>query len=310
MNNDVLKTFNLCKNYGHFKAVQNVNMSIQKGDIYGFVGENGAGKTTIMRLIAGLSMPASGNFYLFDESSDSPSINNARKKCAGIIEKVSFTKSMSAFDNLKMQCIISNVKKTDQELNELLNLVGLSNEAIASKKVGNFSLGMKQRLGLAMVMVSDPAFILLDEPMNGLDPQGFVEVREAILSLNKKGVTFLISSHILSELDKIATKVGFISHGMLLEELSIDELHQKAKKKIVIKSADVKRIEEILLKRSLTDYKLIPNWLIIYDDIDINFIIKILAEYEIMVDNLQVVEESIETYYLNLISGGHHEKFN
>ena len=304
----VLETINLTKRYKEQLAVNNVNMHIEEGDIYGFVGENGAGKTTIIRLICGLISKTSGSFRLFGVDSNNKEIDKARKGMNGIVEAVSINKSMNALDNLKLQCLINNIKKTDQELIELLKLVGLNYEELEKKKTKDFSLGMRQRMGLAIAMISDPKFILLDEPMNGLDPQGFIDVREAILKLNKQGVTFLISSHILSELDKICNRIGFISHGKLLEEITIDELHHKSRKKVVISSNDLEQLKEYLdSKMNLKEVSFEKDGLYIYDDIDINELMKVLVNGNVLINQLSVREDSIEDYYISLIVGGKHE---
>jgi len=301
----VLKTDNLTKQYKTQLAVNNVNMHIEKGDIYGFVGENGAGKTTIIRLICGLINPTGGSFKLFDIDNNSKDILNARRKVSGIVEAVSINKSMTALENLRFQCLICNIKKTNEELEGLLDTVGLNHREVASKKTLDFSLGMRQRLGLAIAMVSNPEFIILDEPMNGLDPQGFIDVREIIYKLNKMGVTFLISSHILSELDKICNRIGFISHGVLLEELTIDELHHKSRRKIILKNNDLDSLKNFLIeKMNLNEVSIEHNSIFIYDDIDINVVMKNLVENDIKIEEIGVRQDSIEDYYISLIVGG------
>ena len=301
----ILETFDLTKKYKETLAVDKVNMHIEEGDIYGFVGENGAGKTTIIRLITGLTVPTSGSYSLFGVDSNDKKINQAKSKVSGIVESVSVYRSMTALDNLKLQCLITETKKTDEELTELIKKVGLNYEEIKDKKAGNFSLGMRQRLGLAIAMVSSPKFILLDEPMNGLDPQGFIDVREIILKLHEEGVTFLISSHILSELDKICNKIGFISHGKLLEEISIEELHNKSRKKIVIWAKEINEIGDLLTKElSLNDVEVEEDKILIYDNIDINELIKTLANSKYKIDKLSVQEDTIEDYYINLVVRG------
>ena len=301
----VLETFGLTKKYKETVAVNSVNMHIEEGDIYGFVGENGAGKTTIIRLITGLTVPTSGSYSLFGVDSNDKKINQAKSKVSGIVESVSVYRSMTALDNLKLQCLITETKKTDEELIELIKKVGLNYDEIKDKKAGNFSLGMRQRLGLAIAMVSSPKFILLDEPMNGLDPQGFIDVREIILKLHEEGVTFLISSHILSELDKICNKIGFISHGKLLEEISIEELHNKSRKKIVIWAKEINEINNLLTKElSLNDVEVEEDKILIYDNIDINELIKTLANSKYKIDKLSVQEDTIEDYYINLVVRG------
>lgn len=300
----VLETNNLSKNYNGRVAVENVNMHIEEGDIYGFVGENGAGKTTIIRLITGLSNSTSGDYNLFGINSNSKEIYKSREKMGGIVEAVSLSLSMTAKENIELESLLVNKKLSDAEMDNLLLRVGLDPMSIEKKKVSSFSLGMRQRLGIAITLISNPKFIVLDEPMNGLDPKGFIEIRDVILKLNSEGITFLISSHILSELDRICNKIGFISHGRLLKELSIEELHSASKPRIIIDAVNISNIEETLKKElNLLDTKIENNILNIYDDIDINEIIKSLVSNNIKVNNISKIEETIETYYMKLIGG-------
>ena len=300
----VLETNNLSKNYNGRVAVENVNMHIEEGDIYGFVGENGAGKTTIIRLITGLSNSTSGDYNLFGINSNSKEIYKSREKMGGIVEAVSLSLSMTAKENIELESLLVNKKLSDAEKDDLLLRVGLDPMSIEKKKVSSFSLGMRQRLGIAITLISNPKFIVLDEPMNGLDPKGFIEIRDVILKLNSEGITFLISSHILSELDRICNKIGFISHGRLLKELSIEELHSASKPRIIIDAVNISNIEETLKKElNLLDTKIENNILNIYDDIDINEIIKSLVSNNIKVNNISKTEETIETYYMKLIGG-------
>ena len=305
--NYVLETYALSKKYKDKLAVDCVNMHIEQGDIYGFVGENGAGKTTIIRLITGLANPTSGRYALFGINSADKRIGEARKFMSGIVEAVSVNRSMNALDNLKLQCLINDTEKTDEELINLINRVGLDYNEIAKKKAGDFSLGMRQRLGLAIAMISDPKFIVLDEPMNGLDPQGFIDVRETIIKLNKEGVTFLISSHILSELDKVCNKIGVISHGRLLDEISIEDLHAKSRKRIVITACDLEQLKEYLVsKLDLKEVAFENDSLLIFDDVDINVVMSALVNGNKLVKDICVKEDTIEDYYINLVVGGKH----
>lgn len=299
----VLETNNLCKSYNGVQVVKDVNMHIKQGDIYGFIGENGAGKTTIMRMISGLSYPTSGSYKIFGVSEKDKNIYDVKREMGGIVELVSLTKNMTALDNLKMQALIVNVRKSNEELIALIQKVGLVYEEIKNKKVGNFSLGMKQRLGIAMTLISNPKFILLDEPMNGLDPQGFVEMRETILNLNKEGVTFLISSHILSELEKIVNHVGFISHGRLLEEISMDDLHKKARKRISIIPVDLNKTLEILKTLNIKDMNVENNVIEIFDELNINDLIKTFVNNNCEIDKISMIEDTIEDYYIKLLRG-------
>ena len=304
-NNIVFQTFALSKSYKGFKAVDAVDMTIYEGDIYGFVGENGAGKTTLIRLACGLIHPSSGDYAIFGVSSEQAGIAEARHKTAAIVEAVALCRSMTALDNLKLHAKLVGVTKTDDELNAILENVGLDSQAILKKKAGNFSLGMRQRLGIAIALLSDPKFLILDEPMNGLDPQGFIDVRETILKLNKQGVTFLISSHILSELDKICTRVGFLTHGRLVKEISFDELHQLARKKIILRIKNAESIAKTLTEHfGLKEVKIDGDFIAIYDTLDVNDLMKFIFSQGLVVESISSSEETIEDFYQQLIKGG------
>ena len=300
----ILETKGLTKVYNGIPAVNEVNMHIHRGDIYGFVGENGAGKTTIIRMVAGLAKPTKGSFVLFGAESGSKNLAMAKSKIGGIVESVSLNKGMTAMENLRLQCAICGVNRSDEELHGLLEKVGLG-DVPPKKKANQFSLGMRQRLGIASTLISNPEFILLDEPMNGLDPQGFIDVRELILKLNQEGVTFLVSSHILSELDKVCTRVGFISRGHLLEELSMEDLRAKSRRKILVSAKNNQDLRVLLEKAlSLQDIQDEGNGLAIYDEIDINKAMRLLVEKGVEVSSINVVEETIEDYYAKLMVRG------
>ena len=301
----VFQTFALSKHYKEFKAVDEVNMTIYEGDIYGFVGENGAGKTTLIRLVCGLIQASGGDYSIFGASSQDAAIAEARRQTAAIVEAVALCRTLTAIDNLKLHAKLVGVEKTNEEYNQILADVGLDPVAIAKKKVGNFSLGMRQRLGIAIALLSDPKLLILDEPMNGLDPKGFIDVRETILKLNKKGVTFLISSHILSELDKICTRVGFLTHGRLVKEIDFDELHQLARKKIVIRVKNSEKVSKDLAKEfNLKEVKLDGEFISIYDTLDVNEVMKYLVYKKIKVESISSTEETIEDFYQQLVNGG------
>ncbi len=280
-------------------------MHIEKGDIYGFVGENGAGKTTVIRMITGLAEPSSGTYYLFGVPYDSGAIYDVRRKTGAIVEVATMNRNMTAVENLKFQCSITGMEKSEQELEELLKRVGLDPAAIRKKHVGNFSLGMRQRLGIAMVMVSDSEFVVRGEPMNGLDPQGFIEVRETIMRLHEEGVTFLISSHILAELEKICTKIGVISHGELLEEISMEDLHRNARRQIIIEGEDPERVLSALQKEEgLPEIVRDGEKVIVYGDADLNQVLRLLVEQGVSVRSVNTVQETIEDHYIRLLGGG------
>jgi ABC-2 type transport system ATP-binding protein len=236
----VLKTHDLTKQYKNQFAVDNVNMNINRGDIYGFIGKNGAGKTTVIRLITGLISETKGSFDLFGVSDKSDEISSARRRISGIVETPSVYLNMNAYDNLLMQCKILGIIDTSC-IDVILDLVGLEYMKDNKKKAKDFSLGMKQRLGIGISLISNPDFIILDEPMNGLDPEGIIEVRELLLSLNReKNITILISSHILGELSKVATKYGFIDQGKLIQEISASDLDARCQKclEVTVSSTD------------------------------------------------------------------------
>lgn len=228
----ILETKNIEKKYGHFKALDNLNMHIPKGAIYGLIGKNGAGKTTLIRLLCGLQKPTSGGYNFYGISNNSRKIVEARKRVGGIVETQSICLDMTAEDNLKEQFKIIGLPSYDN-LQEILKLVGLDNTG--KKTAKHFSLGMKQRLGIAISLVGNPDFLILDEPINGLDPKGIIDIRELILKLNKeKNITFLISSHYLDELSKIATCYGFIDKGAIIKEINKEELEQNLKRRTQI----------------------------------------------------------------------------
>ena len=215
---------NISKAYGNHMVLKNVSMHVKKGDIYGFVGPNGSGKTTIIRIITGLIKPTSGDFKIFGVPSTSLKINSARKRTNAIVEAPSIYLDLNAYENIKMQAIIMEANFDDAKIDELLKIVGLG-DVDRKKKAVNYSLGMRQRLGIAMCLVNSPEFLILDEPLNGLDPEGIVGIRNLILDLNRtKGITFFISSHILTELNLVANRFGIIKNGELIKEISRDEL--------------------------------------------------------------------------------------
>lgn len=298
---EILNTKNLTKTYKKKNAVSNLNMSINKGDIYGFIGKNGAGKTTTIKMIVGLAAPTSGEITLFE----SKSLNQGRRKIGTVIEAPTFVPNLTARQNMLIQWkLLGN--KNPAIIDEMLNLVGL--DYVGKKKVKNFSLGMKQRLGIAMTLMGEPEFLVLDEPTNGLDPKGIVEVRELLQKLNEeRGLTILISSHILSELAKLATRIGIIDDGVLLEEFSIDELDERCKSKLVVLVDNTGKAKDILAEQlNLNDYKVIDaNTIEIYDkDIDSGAINTALAKNDVVVNSISTSHADLEEYFLNVIKGG------
>ena len=296
---NIIETNQICKKYGPQLVIDHVDMHIEKGSIYGFVGENGSGKTTIMRLLTGLAELTSGSYTLFGINNKDPKIYQYRSQMAAIVEVPSFVPSMTANDNIIYQEKYLGIKLTQEDRDALLKKVHL--EDVNKKKVRNFSLGMRQRLAIGLALINKPKILMLDEPMNGLDPEGIVELRELLIELNQKeGITILISSHILSELEKIATCYGFISHGKLLEEISYEDLQKKCRKSIALKVDDVKKAEKILKKYK--EYEISPNGDIrIYDEANIKEVVKDFDSVDILAIN--TADESVEDYYLNLIKG-------
>lgn len=292
----VLKTKNLSKQYKTTLAVDSVNMTINRGDIYGFIGENGAGKSTIIRLVTGLANPTSGSFELFK--------TNRLGAVAAVVETPALHLALSAEKNLFFQCQMLGLKNYSKKVSDILNLVGLEYLIGDKKPAKNFSLGMKQRLGIAMALISDPEFIILDEPMNGLDPVGIIQMRELIQKLNQEhGITFLISSHILSELDKVATKYGFISKGRLIKEVSAEELHDISNGYTKITFANIidDKVKEIL---TTFDYEIISEKAVkIKGLVETSNLLKTFINADIMVSNIENVSKGIEDYYLEIIGG-------
>ena len=237
--NYIIETKELYKHYGDKIAVNKMSLHIKKGDIYGLIGKNGAGKTSLMKLLLGLTSPNSGQIRLFDNDN----LNEGRQKIGSLIEAPALYKNETAFENMKRFSILAG-SNHNQEINHILQLVGLGDTG--KKKCGSFSLGMRQRLGIAIALLGNPEILILDEPINGLDPAGIKEIRDIIVQLNKQGVTFLISSHLLDELGKIATNYGIVNNGQLVEEITAQERQTKCRSSLVIATDDAKKAEMIL----------------------------------------------------------------
>ena len=297
----ILETENINKKYGQFNALNNLNMHIPKGAIYGLIGKNGAGKTTLIRIICGLQKVTSGKYTIYGISDNSRKIVEARKRLGGIVETPSICLDMTAEDNLKEQYKIIGLPSYDN-LEEILKLVKLNDTG--KKTAKHFSLGMKQRLGLAIALVGNPDLLILDEPINGLDPEGIIEIRELILRLNKeKGITFLISSHYLDELSKIATFYGIIDKGRIIKEIDKNELEQNFRKRTQITITNLKECVKYLEEKRLS-YKVISdNTIDIYEKINVSELVIVLSKRNCTVNDYQEKGESLENYYLNLIGG-------
>lgn len=300
-NNEVVfKTYNLCKSYKGRRVLNNVNMTINKGDIYGFVGENGAGKTTIIRALTGLINCESGELELFGVKNSNPEYYKQLERVSAIVESPSIYTNLSAFDNILYQQKLLGIENEEMARN-LLQLVGL-NGVSDSKKAGNFSLGMRQRLAIAMCLVASPEFMIFDEPMNGLDPVAISQVRNLILDLNRiKGITFLISSHILSELDLVANKYGIISHGNIVLEESRSSIASKLRKTTIFNTSDDEKAYNLLVSNGYNAEK--KDNLCIYDEFNNNEVFKLFIDNNIMVNGIETKEASFEDFYLSLLGG-------
>lgn len=299
----VLKTYNITKKYGEQLAVDNVNMTIKKGDIYGFIGQNGAGKTTLIRLITGLIHKSGGEIELLGANEENE-LNKARTMVGSLIESPSFYTNMTARENLEVSRLVRNIPG-NKCIDEVLELVGLKD--VEKKKVKNFSLGMRQRLGIANALMGNPKLLILDEPINGLDPMGIVEIRELLKKINKeKDMTILISSHILSELSELATTYGIISNGKLIEEITAKQLSEKCRQYIDLKVDNTARAV-ILLERELgiSDYEVLEDSNIkVFSNLDnVGEINSLLSRSGIIVESISVKSENLEEYFMNKVGG-------
>lgn len=297
----LLTTEHLSKQYGKQKAVNSVSMHVKKGEIYGLIGRNGAGKTTILKMLSGLAAPTEGTISLFGK--DEKESKALRGRVGTLIENPGIYANMSAYENLKMKCLAMGVP-VKETINELLKTVGLENTG--KKHVKKFSLGMKQRLGIALALVGNPDLVILDEPINGLDPQGIVEVRAVIETLNKEqGITFVISSHILEELSKIATKYGIIHNGVLLQEMTREQLMENCGEYIELRTPDTKLACTVIESIGIAKYKVVDAETIqIYEQLQESGNIALrLAENKIVIKGIVVKNEALEDYYLKLTGG-------
>lgn len=297
----VLSTNNLTKQFRKHKAVDNVCIHVPKGAIYGFIGRNGAGKTTFLKMISGLSSPTSGDFSLFGY--EGKEVCHVFSRIGTLIEAPGVYPNMTAYTNLKLKCIAAGINKKNY-IEELLKSVGLENTG--KKKVKNFSLGMKQRLGIALALVGEPDLLVLDEPINGLDPQGIVEVRDTIQKLNtERNITIIISSHILEELSKIATNYGIINDGRLIEEVTREQLLAKCSEHIEIVTDNANAACTIIEGMGILNYKVIDkNTIHIFERLgDSGDIAVELAKNGIRIAGISVKNEALEDYFLSVTGG-------
>ena len=300
----LLSTQGLTKQYGRQKAVDHIDIHIKKGAIYGFIGRNGAGKTTTLKMISGLARPTDGEIIMFGYRGGG--LKNIRSRVSCLIEAPRVYGNLSAYDNLKIKCKLFGIQEKSY-IPEILEMVGLNH--VGKKKVKHYSLGMKQRLGIGLTLVGDPDLLLLDEPINGLDPQGIVEVRDTILRLNEeRNMTILVSSHILEELSKIATHYGIIHNGSLLQEMTKEELMKRCSERIEICLDEPKRAVPVLDEMGFTNYQIVDKERIhIFERLEESAGLNMeLAKAGILVREIRITSEELEDYFLNLTGGASH----
>ena len=297
----VLQTDSLTKTYKTTKALDRLTMNVERGAIYGFVGRNGAGKTTLIRLICGLQLPTEGSFTLYGCPNTSREITKARRRMGAVVETPSIYLSMTAEQNLRQQYQILGLPSYEG-VGELLELVGLQDTG--RKKAKNFSLGMRQRLGIAVALAGDPDFLILDEPANGLDPQGIVEIRELILRLNReRQITVLISSHILDELSRLATHYGFIDGGRMVREISAKDLEASCRKCLRLTVSDARPLTAALDKMGLEYAVRSDTEADVYGAPSVTELTLALHAAGCEIKNIREHDESLESYYMNLVGG-------
>jgi len=304
-----LQTFGITKRYGNFKALDNVTLTVEQGDIYGLIGRNGAGKTTLFKCVMGLTPPSDGQIALFGDNQNL----DARRRDIGFMISPSFFPYLNPAENLEYLCRVKGITGAyrTNEVNRLLNLVGLAG---VRKPFKAFSLGMKQRLGIAGALLGNPAMVVLDEPINGLDPQGIMDIRQIIQEVHDtQGTTFIVSSHILAELDLVATKFGFIDKGRLLQEISHSELHRQTQRSLQIVADDPARATRLLVESGIDpelmevhvdDTTGTPEYTIQlngYLDRSAN-IAAMLVNNGIAVHDLHRKETTLENYFMRLVA--------
>ncbi|MBU3215216.1 ABC transporter ATP-binding protein [Clostridium estertheticum] len=299
----VIRTHNLTKKYKGVSVVDNLNINIEKGEIYGFLGQNGAGKTTTLRMLMGLIRISEGEVELFGQNNYSKKIY---KKIGSLIEYPGFYPNLTAEENLEIHRRMAGIENIEY-IKEALEIVGLNYDEIKNKKVKNYSLGMKQRLGISRAILHKPELLILDEPTNGLDPLGIRDIREILLELkNKKGITIIISSHILSEIEHIATKIGVIHRGKLLEEIDYRELQRRNRKYLRVKVSDDKKACFLLgNKLNIKDFDVLEkNVLRIYENLDKGSqIAKLFINNDLELHEMQLSVDNLEDYFVRLTGG-------
>ena len=301
---DMLETHALCKRYRNFTALNGLDMHIPKGSIYGFVGRNGAGKTTLIRLICGLQLPTSGGYTLYGVRNTDAAIGRCRRRMGAVVESPAIYPDMTAEENLRQQALVLGLP-SDGGAKALLQLVGLGDTG--RKKAKNFSLGMRQRLGLAIALTGGPELLVLDEPVNGLDPQGIIEMRELILKLNREqGITVLISSHILDELSRLATHYGFIDGGRMVKEMSAGELESRCRKCMRLDVSDTRALARVLDRQKAGYHIVDDTHADLYTELPVTELVLALDKERCAVRSIKERDESLENVYMHLIGGVRH----
>lgn len=307
MKDYVLETKNLTKSYHGTKVLQDVSIMLEAGKIYGLIGSNGAGKTTLMRLVSGLAFPTEGSIKLFGKS-DKSSLQQERKRLGCMIEYPSFIPYMSAEENLNYHRIIRAVP-SKIIVKELLDLVGLNHSG--KKKAKNFSLGMKQRLGIAISLLSDPELLILDEPINGLDPIGVVEIRNLLTKLcEERQMTIMISSHNLPELYQLATDYIIIHQGQVKQSITMEELDEKCRHHFLIGCDQPEKLVSVLESELHTsNFKVMPDKIVkLYDFLDNkNLVAKTIHDNGILINNFLIQGDTLEDYFISVIGGDQHD---
>lgn len=303
----ILSTHSLTRRFGNKAAVNDVSIHVNRGDIYGLIGRNGAGKTTFLKTVAGFLHPSSGSISLFGARDAEIFRQHVLRKLGVLIEAPGLHLSMSALENLKMKCLCAGIAPDNTKLMQLLELVGLAE--VATLKTGKYSLGMKQRLGIAMALVGDPELLILDEPINGLDPQGIAEVRDVIHRLHdEKKITIIISSHLLEELSKIATRYGIIEEGKLLTEFSSRDLEERCANRIVITMDEPALVIPVFRELGIEQYRLVGEQSVqVYERVsDSPEIIMALSRAGVPIRTLNIEGQAIEEYFFSVVGGAAH----
>lgn len=301
----IMQTDKLTKTYGKKDACRDISISIRKGEIYGLIGRNGAGKTTIMRMISGLSKPTSGSYSLFGKTG--AEMRRELRNVGVLIEHPGLYPKLSARENIKIKCIGMGINWKNGYIDNLLKTVGLENTN-DKKGAGSYSLGMRQRLGIALALVGEPQMIILDEPINGLDPQGIVEVRHTLEQLrDERGITIMISSHILDELGKLADSYGIIHEGLLLDQFTSDELHKRCGQFVSVRTGDNNKAVDVLRKGGFENVEIDhDNNIRVNERLDDSDVIaKLIVNANIPLKEMFVNNISLEDYYLSVTGGEH-----